>query len=79
MLGLGLGVGVMVRYWGYGYMLGLGLGFCLRGFNVFTQYAVRIETLLKGFYLEGILSGSDFVRGDYVRRKFCSGFKTFTR
>ena len=52
-------------------MLGLGLEVCLRGFDVFTQYVVRIETLIRGFSLEGfcpegILSegfifGEDFV------------------
>ena len=44
-----------------------------------------IETLIRGFCLEGslsegslsevILSGGDFVRVDYVRRGFCPGFK----
>ena len=46
-------------------MLGLGVG--VKGFvNVFTQYVVRIETLIRRFCPEGILSevimsGRDFV------------------
>ena len=51
-------------------MLGLGLGVevrILRGFfDVFTQYVVRIETLIwgfcpRGFCQEGIMSGGDSV------------------
>ena len=34
----------------------LRLGFCLMGFSVFTQYVVRIETLMRGFCPDGILS-----------------------
>ena len=52
----------------------LGLGLRVRGFNVFTQYVVRIEMLITGFCLKVILSGGDFVRGDYIRRAFCPGF-----
>ena len=39
------------------------------GILCFTQHVVRIETLIMGFCLEGILSG-----GDYVRRGFCLRF-----
>ena len=39
-------------------MLGswLGVGVLFEGYSDFTQYVVRIETLIRGFYLEGILS-----------------------
>ena len=61
MLGSGLGVGVRVSFFS-------------DGLNVFTQYVVRIETLIRGFCPEGILSRGDFVQGGHVRRGFCPGF-----
>ena len=62
-------------------MLGLGAGvrviwFCLREINIITQYVVRIEMLVRGFCLEGILSGWDSVRGDYVRKGFHPGCRS---
>ena len=36
------------------------LGFCLRGFNVLTQYVARIETFIRRFCIVGIMSGGDF-------------------
>ena len=44
-------------------MLGLGLG-------------VRIETLIRGFFLEGILSGGDFIRWDFVLDSIGSAVET---
>ena len=48
---------------------------CLRGlFNVFTQYVVRIETLIRGFFPERILPEGIMSKGDYVQMGFCPGF-----
>ena len=33
---------------------------------MFTQYVIRIKTLVRGFCPEEILSRGDFIRGDYV-------------
>ena len=61
-------------------MLLLGLEFCLNEFNGFTQYVVRIETLMRGFCQKGTLSGGDFVwrgfclEGILSGGRFCPGF-----
>ena len=51
---------------GQGQVLGLG-----RGFNILTQYVVRIETLIRGFCM--ILYGGDFVRGGILSEGIMSG------
>ena len=60
--------------------LGLGAGERVRRIvQYLTQYVVRIETLMTGFSLEGILPGSDFVPRGYVRKEFWHGFQISTQ
>ena len=55
----------------FGSGLGVGVRVLSEGFNVFSQYVVRIETVIRGCCLEGILSGGDFVWRGFCPRRFC--------
>ena len=50
--------------------VGVTVRVCLIGFNVFTQYVIRIETLVRGFCLERIFFGRDFVRTRFCPRDY---------